>query len=224
MRILLIEDDQRLCSVLERALRQEGWTVDVATDGLVGGRLLHKGNHDLAILDLGLPGRDGMDLLRTLREGGSSLPVIVLTGRDAVEQRVAGLDAGADDYVVKPFALDEFLARVRSVQRRVGSGGDKLRYADIEVDQHLSTATRAGKNLNLRPREFALLKFFMEHPERVLSRARIYEHVWSGKYDGLTNVIEVYVRYLRTALEAHGDRLIHTVRGRGYELRREIEA
>lgn len=224
MRVLLIEDDERLCSVLERALRQEGWTVEVASDGVVGARSLHQGGQDLAILDLGLPGRDGMDLLRELRKGGSTLPVLVLTGRDAVEQRVAGLDAGADDYLVKPFALDELLARVRSLSRRVGAAGALLRYADIEVDLELRTATRGGKNLELRPREFALLRFFMEHPEKVLSRARIYEKVWESKYDGATNVIEVYVRYLRTALEAHGPRVIHTVRGRGYELRREDAA
>lgn len=221
MRVLLIEDDERLCSVLDRALRQEGWSVEIANDGVVGGRAMQKGNFDLVILDLGLPGRDGMDLLRELRKGGSSLPVLILTGRDAVDQRVAGLDAGADDYLVKPFALDELLARVRSMARRAPGGGDLLRYADVEVDPELRTATRAGKNLNLRPREYALLKFFMENPEKVLTRARIYEKVWEAKYDGLTNVIEVYVRYLRTAIEAQGSRLIHTVRGRGYEFRRE---
>jgi len=221
VRILLIEDDLRLSDVLARALRQEGWTVDTAGDGLEGGRLLSTGSGDLVILDLGLPGRDGMDLLRSLRESGSTVPVLILTGRDALEQRVAGLDAGADDYLVKPFALDELLARARALLRR-GSGAEPvLRYADLELDPARGTAMRAGQRLALRPREYGLLEFFMRNPERVLTRARIYESVWEARYDGLTNVIEVYIRYLRGSLAKHGGPLIHTLRGRGYMLHRE---
>ncbi len=221
MRILVIEDDQRLSSVLERALQQEGWTVEVAHDGASGEELLRNGSGDAAILDLGLPGRDGLDLLTQLREGGSSLPVLILTGRDAVESRVHGLDAGADDYLVKPFALDELLARVRSLLRRGGGSEPVLRFADLELDPARGTVMRGGKRLTLRPREYGLLEYFMRNPEQVLSRSRIYEHVWEARYDGLSNVIEVYIRYLRNHLEANGDRLIHTVRGRGYILQRE---
>ena len=224
MRILLIEDDRRLSSVLERAMTQEGWAVACAYDGLAGGNLLRAGTADLLILDLGLPARDGLELLKELRAGGSSLPTLILTGRDAIEQRVEGLDAGADDYLVKPFALDELLARARALLRR-GSGAEPtLRYADVELDPSRGTAMRGGNRLPLRPREFGLLEFFLRHPEQVLGREQIYETVWEQRFDGLTNVIEVYIRYLRGHLEAFGPRLIHTIRGQGYELRREAGA
>lgn len=222
MRILLIEDDTRLASVLERQLVESGYEVTVAHDGVAGERLLHAGRADLAILDLGLPGKDGMDLIRDLRATGSSLPVLVLTGRDEIGQRVQGLDAGADDYVVKPFALPELVARVRSLLRRGAGDEPVLRYADLELDPSRGTAMRGGKRLELRPREFGLLEFLMRYPEQVLSRARIYEKVWEARYDGMSNVLEVYIRYLRTSLEKFGDsRIVHTVRGSGYVLRRE---
>lgn len=221
MRIYLIEDDRRLASVLERALQDEGYSVESAHDGHAGGHLLRAGVADLAILDLGLPGRDGLELLRELRDGGSSMPVLVLTGRDGIDQRVTGLDLGADDYLVKPFALDELLARMRALLRR-GSGAQPiLRYADLELDPSRGTAMRAGDRLNLRPREYQLLEYFMRNPEQVLTRSRIYEHVWEARYDGLSNVIEVYIRYLRNHLEENGPRVIHTLRGRGYILSRE---
>lgn len=224
MRILIVEDDARLASVLERAVAEAGWTSEVARDGLEGEHLLRTGGGDAAILDLGLPGRSGLSLLRQLRASGSKLPVLVLTGRDAVEDRVAGLDAGADDYVVKPCALAELLARLRALLRRGGGTGPMLRYADVELDPARGTVARGGARLELRPREYALLEYFLRHPEEVLTRARIYEHVWEHDYDGLSNVLEVYVGYLRAKLEAHGPRLLHTVRGRGYVLRREPEA
>ena len=220
MRIVVIEDDTRLTSVLERALAQEGWSVDVAHDGLAGERLLLAGTADAAILDLGLPGQDGLAVLTHLRAQGSTLPVLVLTGRDTVDDRVKGLDRGADDYLVKPFALDELLARVRALLRRGGGTEPVLRYADVELDPARGTALRAGQRLPLRPREHALLEYFLRHPEEVLTRSRIYEHVWESHYHGDSNVIEVYVRYLRTHLETSGERLIHTVRGRGYVLHR----
>jgi two-component system copper resistance phosphate regulon response regulator CusR len=221
MRLLLLEDDRRLASVLERALREAGWTVELAHDGVEGGHMLRHAPADAVVLDLGLPGRSGLDLLRELRAGGSTLPVLVLTGRDAVEDRVAGLDAGADDYLVKPFALDELLARLRALLRRGGGTGPVLRYDDLELDPARGTAMRGGRRLDLRPREYGLLEFLMRHPEAVLSRSRIYDHVWEHDYDGLSNVLEVYVRYLRLKTEEHGPRLIHTVRGRGYVLRRQ---
>lgn len=220
MRIVVIEDDPRLSSVLARAFAQEGWSVQTAADGLEGERLLAGGTADLAVLDLGLPGQDGLHVLGRLRASGSTLPVLILTGRDAVEDRVRGLDRGADDYLVKPFALDELLARARALLRR-GSGAEPvLRYADVELDPARGTALRAGRRLPLRPREHALLEYFLRHPEEVLTRARLYGHVWEASFEGGSNVLEVYVRYLRQHLEAQGERLIHTVRGRGYVLRR----
>lgn len=224
MRILIIEDDTRLAGVLERALKEAGWTVEVASDGVEGEYFLRSGSQDAVVLDLGLPGKDGLSLLADVRRDGSSVPVLVLTGRDAIEDRVAGLDAGADDYLVKPFALDELMARLRALLRRGGGAEPILRYADVELDPARGTVMRAGKRLTLRPREYALLEYFLRYPERVLTRASIYEHVWEYSYDGMSNVLEVYVRYLRNSLEEHGPRLIHTVRGRGYVLRREDDA
>ena len=224
MRILVIEDDTRLAGVLERALKEAGWTVEVAGDGVEGEYHLRTGSADAVVLDLGLPGKDGLTLLSEIRREGSSVPVLVLTGRDGVEDRVAGLDSGADDYLVKPFALDELMARLRALLRRGGGAEPVLRYADLELDPARGTVMRAGKRLTLRPREYALLEYFLRHPERILTRSAIYEHVWEYAYDGLSNVLEVYVRYLRNSLEEHGPRLIHTVRGRGYVLRREEDA
>mgnify|MGYP003377393004 CR=1 FL=1 len=223
MKILIVEDDDRFANVLERAIGEAGWTSERARDGLEGEHLMRTGNGDAVVLDLGLPGRGGLDLLRRLRAKGSTLPVLVLTARDGVDDRIAGLDAGADDYVVKPCALSEVLARLRALLRRGGGTGPVLRYADVELDPARGVATRAGQRLPLRPREYALLEFFLRHPEDVLTRDRIYEHVWEHDFDGLSNVLEVYVRYLRTKLEVLGSRLIHTVRGRGYALRREEE-
>lgn len=223
MKILVVEDDARFASVLERAIRETGWTVEVARDGIEGEHLIRTGSGDALVLDLGLPGRSGLDLLRRLRAAHSTLPVLVLTGRDGVDDRVAGLDAGADDYVVKPCALSEVLARLRALLRRGGGAGPVLRYADVELDPARGTVTRAGHRLSLRPREYALLEYFLRHPDQVLTRQSLYEHVWEHDFDGLSNVLEVYVRYLRTSLEAHGPRLLQTIRGRGYALRREEE-
>lgn len=224
MKILLIEDDARFVSVLERAIRETGWTIETARDGESGEHLLKTGGGDAVILDLGLPGKSGLELLKRLRARGSTLPVLVLTGRDAVDDRVAGLDAGADDYVVKPCALTELLARLRALVRRGGGTGPVLRYADLELDPARGTVARGGRRLDLRPREYGLLEFFLRRPEQVLSRQTIYEHVWDHDFDGLSNVLEVYVRYLRTKLEDPGTRLLHTVRGRGYVLRRDEAA
>ena len=223
MKVLIVEDDVRFADVLARALRETGWTAEIAHDGVDGEHLLRTGGGDAAVLDLGLPGKSGLELLRSLRARGSTLPVLVLTGRDAVEERVAGLDAGADDYVVKPCALAELLARLRALLRRGGGSGPVLRFADLELDPARGAATRAGKRLELRPREHALLEFFLRHPEQVLTRARLYESVWEHDYEGLSNVLDVYVGYLRQKLETAGPRLLHTVRGRGYVLRREEE-
>lgn len=221
MRILVIEDDARLACVLERAFEEVGWTVLIAGDGEEGAYRLRADPADAVVLDLGLPLRDGLDLLRTLRRDGSTVPVLILTGRDRVEDRVEGLDAGADDYLLKPFALDELMARLRALLRRGGGAEPVLRYADVELDPARGTVMRRGQRLVLRPREYALLEYFLRHPEHVLTRAVLYEHVWEYTYDGMSNVLEVYVRYLRGKLEAEGPRLIHTVRGRGYVFQRE---
>jgi len=223
VKILVVEDDARFASVLERAIRETGWTVEVARDGIEGEHLIRTGSGDALVLDLGLPGRSGLELLRRLRAAHSTLPVLVLTGRDGVDDRVAGLDAGADDYVVKPCALSEVLARLRALLRRGGGAGPVLRFADVELDPARGTVTRAGHRLELRPREHALLEYFLRHPDQVLTRQSLYEHVWEHDFDGLSNVLEVYVRYLRTSLEAHGPRLLQTIRGRGYALRRDEE-
>ena len=220
MKILVVEDDARFASVLERAIRETGWTVEVARDGIEGEHLIRTGSGDALVLDLGLPGRSGLELLRRLRAAHSTLPVLVLTARDGVDDRVAGLDAGADDYVVKPCALSEVLARLRALLRRGGGAGPVLRYADVELDPARGTVSRAGHRLDLRPREYALLEYFLRHPDQVLTRQSLYEHVWEHDFDGLSNVLEVYVRYLRGKLEADGEaRLLHTVRGAGYVLK-----
>jgi len=221
VKILVVEDDARFSSVLERAIRETGWTVEVARDGIEGEHLIRTGSGDALVLDLGLPGRSGLELLRRLRAAHSTLPVLVLTARDGVDDRVAGLDAGADDYVVKPCALSEVLARLRALLRRGGGTGPVLRFDDVELDPARGTVTRAGHRLDLRPREYALLEYFLRHPDQVLTRQSLYEHVWEHDFDGLSNVLEVYVRYLRTRLEAHGSRLLQTIRGRGYALRRD---
>jgi DNA-binding response OmpR family regulator len=221
VKILIVEDDDRFAAVLERAIREGGWTSERARDTVEGAHLLRSGSGDAVLLDLGLPGLVGLELLKRLRASGSRIPVLVLTGRDSLDDRIAGLDAGADDYVVKPAALAEILARLRALLRRGGGTGPVLRYEDVELDPARGTVTRAGRRLHLRPREYALLEYFLRHPDVVLTRERIYEHVWEHDFDGLSNVLEVYVRYLRTNLESAGPRLIQTVRGRGYALRRE---
>jgi DNA-binding response OmpR family regulator len=178
---------------------------------------MQSGPWDLIILDWWLPGPDGLSLLRRYRQAGGEAPVLFLTARDAVSDRVRGLDAGADDYLCKPFDFDELLARVRARVRRVGHGaGGVLSYRDLKVDLAGGRTERAGKALDLTPKEVALLCFFVRHPGEVLSRSRIYDHVWDESFDGLSNTLEVHVKELRRKLEAHGPRLIHTLRGRGY--------
>jgi len=218
-RMLFVEDDAEILEYVAQGLREEGFLVETAADGHSGAHALATSTWDLVILDWWLPGPDGQALLREFRQAGKTTPVLFLTARDAVEQRVAGLNAGADDYLCKPFAFEELLARVQALLRRLpGRLGTAWRHHDILLDLATNRAERASHPLHLTAREQALLLFFLRHPGEVLSRTRLYEQVWQDQYDGLSNTLEVHIMELRKKLEAHGPRLIHTVRGRGYLL------
>lgn len=217
IRILVIEDEDEIADFLVRGLREEGFAVERAADGEEGWHQLKSSTWDVVLLDWWLPGSDGLSLLRRLRQLGDATPVLFLTARDAVSDRVRGLDSGADDYLCKPFSFEELLARVRALARRQsGSSSTLLRHQDVQIDLATHRAERAGHRLELTAREHALLVFFVRHPGEVLSRTRIYEQVWDERYDGLSNTLEVHVMELRRKLEAHGPRLIHTLRNRGY--------
>ena len=217
IRVLLIEDEPGIADFVVRGLREEGFTVEHAADGLAGWHALDKSSWDLVLLDWWLPASDGLTLLLRYRAAGGMAPVLFLTARDSVPDRVRGLDAGADDYLCKPFAFEELLARVRALIRRPAWSADTLlTHADVHLDLATHRADRAGGRLDLTPKEESLLVFFLRHPGEVLSRTRIYEHVWDERYDGLSNTLEVHIMELRRKLEAHGPRMIHTARGRGY--------
>ena len=218
-RILLIEDEERIADFLLRGLAEEGYHVEYAADGRQGKSALQLGPWDLVILDWWLPIEDGVDLLRRFRQSDRRTPVLFLTARDAISQRVEGLDAGADDYLCKPFAFEELLARVRACLRRPEQrSGLLLECGDVRADLESQRATRAGASLDLTAKEFSLLCLLLRNPGKVLSRTRIYESVWHEQYDGISNTIEVHVMELRRKLEAFGPRIIHTRRGRGYML------
>jgi two-component system copper resistance phosphate regulon response regulator CusR len=217
IRILVIEDEAEIADFLVRGLREEGFSVTWAADSEDGGHSLSSGTWDLVLLDWRLPGADGLTLLRQFRQVDQTTPVLFLTARDAVSDRVRGLDNGADDYLCKPFAFEELLARIRALARRQGrTRSTVLSCRDVQVDLATHRAERGGKRLDLTAREYALLVFFLRHQGEVLTRTRLYEHVWDERYDGLSNTLEVHVMELRKKLEAHGPRLIHTLRHRGY--------
>jgi two-component system, OmpR family, copper resistance phosphate regulon response regulator CusR len=219
IRILVIEDEAEIADFITRGLREEGYVVEHAADGVDGGHRLNKESWDLVLLDWWLPGPDGLNLLRRFRQEGGAAPVLFLTARDAVSDRVSGLDSGADDYLCKPFAFEELLARVRSLTRRHDKRQSLvLMYDDLSVDLATQRAERAGRRLDLTAKEQALLVLFLRHPGEVLTRTRIYEQVWEERYDGLSNTLEVHIMELRRKLEAFGGRLITTLRGRGYVL------
>lgn len=219
-RILVVEDEAELADFVVRGLREEGFTVEHAADGPQAWGALKGSAWDAVVLDWWLPGEDGLAVLRRYRESGGTTPVLFLTARDAVGDRVRGLDSGADDYLCKPFAFDELLARLRALLRRRDRAPDlKIAHDDVTIDLAAQRAERAGRPLDLTAKELALLSFLVRHPGQVLSRTRIYEHVWDETFDGFSNTLEVHVMELRRKLEAHGPRVIHTVRGRGYVFR-----
>jgi two-component system response regulator MprA len=223
MRILVVDDDAAVRESLGRALRLEGYDVEMASDGSEAlERLQGNGDDpDLVVLDVLMPNVDGLEVCRTLRRTGSRLPVLMLTARDQVADRVAGLDAGADDYVVKPFALAELLARVRALLRRSAEGAvDVLRFGDIELDPATREVRRGGDLIELTRTEFALLELFLLNPRQVLTRSIIFERVWGYDFGFGSNSLDVYIGYLRRKTEARGkSRLIQTIRGVGYALR-----
>ena len=220
-RILLIEDVQAILKLLQRGLAYEGYMVDVATDGRNGLNLARDHNPDLVVLDWMLPGMDGLEVCHRLRTGGT-MPILMLTAKDTIQDRVHGLDAGADDYMVKPFNLDELLARIRALLRRTQPERIPiLKFADLTLDTGSREATRGNKLIQLTAKEYELLELFMRHPRQVLTREVIFDRVWGYDFGGESNVLEVYIRYLRQKLEADESlpRLIHTVRGVGYVMR-----
>jgi DNA-binding response OmpR family regulator len=222
-RILIVEDEAEIAGYLRRGLTLEGFTVDIAADGETGLSIARENPPDLVVLDLMLPGLDGLEVARRLR-AASNVPIIILTARDAVPDRVAGLESGADDYLVKPFAFEELLARIRVQLRRQQSAQQPgvLRYANLTMDTAAREVRVGDRRVDLTTREYELLELFMRHPQQVLTREVIYDRVWGYDFGGESNIIEVYVRYLRQKLEADNEpRLVQTVRGVGYILREE---
>ena len=222
MSILVVEDDTRVADFLNRGLRAEGYAVQLAKNGNEGLALARAGGCSVILLDVMLPGIDGIEVCQTLRSEGRMTPILMLTAMAAVEDRVAGLRCGADDYLVKPFAFDELLARIEALRRRSGQPvqtSSTLTVADLEFDRESMRVSRAGKVISLTAKEMALLELLMRHPGRLYSRERILSNVWGAQEDPMTNVVDVYVRRLRVKLEeGHAVQLIKTVRGLGYKI------
>jgi heavy metal response regulator len=223
MRLLVVEDEKKVARFVKKGLEEEGYAVDVAPDGEEGLAMALDGVHDLIILDIHLPRMDGLGVLQELRKKKVTTPVLLLTVRATIEDKVLGLDAGADDYLTKPFAFQELLARVRALlRRRADAEAPVLQVGDLTLDPARRLASRGGEKIDLTPKEFALLAYFMRNSGRVLTRTMISEHVWDYDFDTMTNVIDVYVNYLRKKIEAGREpKLIHTVRGAGYVLKAE---
>jgi len=219
MRILVVEDDRKVAGFIQQGLEEEGYAVDVLHNGSEASAQAQCITYDAAVLDLMLPGRSGLQVLRDLRATKADLPVLVLTAKDALDERVAGLDAGADDYMVKPFALAEVAARLRALLRRGQPREVRLQVADLEMDIVRRIVTRAGQRIELRPKEYALLEFLMRNSDRPLTRSLIVEHVWDLHFDSISNVVEVHIKALRDKVDRRfATPLIHTVRGVGYVL------
>lgn len=225
VKILVIEDDRKVASFVAQGLREDGYTVDVAHDGDEGLLNAHVYEYDALVVDVMLPGKNGFEIVRDLRSKGSTVPILLLTARDASDDVVRGLDLGADDYLTKPFSFDVLLARLRALVRRKGAERpDRFTYADLELDRIRHSARRGDTKLDLTPTEFRLLEYFLRHPEEVVRRTELLEKVWDLQFDPGSNVVDVHVSNLRRKLEkANGPPLLHTVRGVGYILKREFE-
>ncbi len=219
MRILVVEDDRKVARFVQAGLEQEGHAVDVLHEGSGAGEQASAIDYDVVVLDLLLPGRSGFQVLRDIRGRKAEMPVLILTAKDSIDDRVTGLDGGADDYMVKPFTLAELSARLRALLRRGRPHEVTLRLADLEVDTVRRTVRRAGKTIDLKPKEYSLLEFLMQHTDRPLTRSLIIEHVWDIHFDSISNVVEVHINSLRNKIDrGFGTPLIHTVRGVGYML------
>jgi len=221
MRILVVDDDRRLCNIIKRGLLEEAYAVDLAYDGEEGEYLAEINPYDLIILDIMMPKKDGIEVCRGLRSKRVNTPILMLTARDAIEDRVKGLDAGADDYLVKPFAFNELLARIRALLRREGMfKSPELEIGDLVLNT-LSRQVRHGQEtIDLTTKEYAILEYFMRHPNMVITRTMLEEHIWDYDFDSMSNLVDVYIRRLRRKIDVEGeDSLIQTVRGAGYRLK-----
>jgi heavy metal response regulator len=223
MRILVVEDEKKVASFIQRGLEGEGFSVEVAYDGESGVEIGSQSSFDLILMDVMLPKMDGLQAIKALREKGVESPVLCLTAKDTVEDIVAGLDSGSDDYLTKPFAFAELLARVRALVRRgTQERGAEITYADLRLDPVAHKVWRSDSEIDLTAKEYALLEFFMRNPETTLTRTMIAEHVWDYTFDSFTNIIDVYVNYLRKKVDRdYTNKLIHTVRGIGYVLKED---
>jgi two-component system, OmpR family, copper resistance phosphate regulon response regulator CusR len=226
MRILLIEDEVKLASFIKRGLVAERYAVDVAKDGRSGLELAQTYQYDLVLLDLMLPGMDGSEVLRRIRKENSSVPVLILSARDSVQDKVANMETGADDYLTKPFAFAELSVRIKALMRRGPvNRASTIRVSDLELDRLSQQVKRAGQRIDLTSKEYALLEYLMSNAGRVLSRNMIIEHVWDQSFDGITNIVDVYIRHLRNKVDTgHDSKLLRTVRGVGYTIREGAEA
>jgi DNA-binding response OmpR family regulator len=225
VQILIVEDEEKIANFLRRGLLEESYAVDIASDGENALYKIFINEYDLIILDLLIPKVDGITVCRKIREVNANIPILVLTAKDAIEDKVEALDAGADDYMTKPFSFSEFLARVRALIRR-GKKADPtvLKIANLSLDPSTRTAKREGKTIILTTREYALLEYFMRNSNRILSKSELLEHVWDYNYAGLSNILETYIKYLRKKIKVHSNdrELIYTMRGSGYILKEDI--
>ena len=223
MRILVVEDEKKVGSFIKKGLEEEHYAVDIAYDGEEGLTLAQINEYDLILLDIMLPRLDGMEVLRQIRRNGSNVPILMLTAKDSVEDIVSGLDGGSDDYLTKPFSFDELVARVRALLRRKAKEKtDILTVGDLSLSTSTHRVKRGGREIELTAKEYALLEYFMRNPNRVLTRMLITEHVWDYHFDPSTNVIDVYVNYLRKKIDQGFEKkLIHTIRGSGYMMKDE---
>ena len=221
MRILVVDDDRRLCGIIRRGLLEEGYAVDPAYDGEEGQYFAESGQYDLIILDVMMPLKDGIAVCQNLRSKKVNTPILMLTARDTVEDRVKGLDAGADDYLVKPFAFNELLARIRALLRREsGSKSPKIEVGDLVLDTVTREVWRGSRSIELTTKEYTILEYFMRHPNMVITRTMLQEHAWDYDFDSMSNLIDVYIRRLRRKIDnGEPQSMFHTIRGAGYRLR-----